>query len=352
MSKRCLSRLPDVPNRGHVYTGLSGTAEHHYAPTTCDQTTTCSDAGRFFFGVFVNFSQIILGEGHWFARLRQTHDFPRVPARFKTGKVDGAQSRGTMRSMPALKGKIAVVTGSGSGIGRAIALCFSQEGAVVFVADRDLHAATAVEAEITAQGGRATAVCVDVSDVASCDEICGRIAGNGGRCDVLVNNAGVGHVGTVLTTSPGDLQRMIAVNVLGVLQMTQRLLPGMIARQTGSVINIASIGGVVGIKDRFGYCATKFAVVGMTKCMALDHAKTGVRFNAICPARVSTPFVTKRIAEYADPAAAYREMTESQPVGRMGTPEEIAKAALYFAGDDSAFVTGSSFIIDGAYSAG
>jgi NAD(P)-dependent dehydrogenase (short-subunit alcohol dehydrogenase family) len=118
------------------------------------------------------------------------------------------------------------------------------------------------------------------------------------------------------------------------------------------VINVASIGGVIGLPERVAYCTTKFAVVGMTKCLALDHARSGVRFNAICPARVETPFVQRRLQEYPDPAAAYRAMTESQPIGRMARPEEIAAAALYLASDESAFVTGSCLIIDGAYTAG
>jgi NAD(P)-dependent dehydrogenase (short-subunit alcohol dehydrogenase family) len=115
---------------------------------------------------------------------------------------------------------------------------------------------------------------------------------------------------------------------------------------------MASIAGVVGITDRAAYTTTKFAVVGLTKAMALDHAKAGVRINCICPARVETPFVKARIAEYPDPEKAYRDMSDSQPIGRMATPDEIAAAALYFAQDESAFVTGTAFVIDGAFSAG
>jgi NAD(P)-dependent dehydrogenase (short-subunit alcohol dehydrogenase family) len=142
------------------------------------------------------------------------------------------------------------------------------------------------------------------------------------------------------------------VNVHGVFNLTKLALPHMLKRGAGSVINVASIGGVIGLPERLAYCTTKFAVVGMTKCLALDHARSGVRFNAICPARVETPFVQRRLQEYPDPAAAYRAMTESQPIGRMARPEEIAAAALYLASDESAFVTGSCLIIDGAYTAG
>ena len=140
------------------------------------------------------------------------------------------------------------------------------------------------------------------------------------RCDVLVNNAGIGHVGTLLTTKPQDLDRLYAVNVKGVLHMTRALLPAMAARQFGSVINLASIGGIVAVRDRFAYTATKFAVVGMTKAAALDHADTKVRFNCICPGRVETPFVQARLKEYPDPRKAYEEMASTQALKRMGRP--------------------------------
>lgn len=134
--------------------------------------------------------------------------------------------------------------------------------------------------------------------------------------------------------------------------MTRAFLPGMIARQSGSIINMASIGGIVGIKDRLAYTATKFAVVGMTKAAALDHAESKVRFNCICPGRVETPFVKARLGEYPDPQKAYEEMASTQALKRMGRPEEIAAAALYLAANESQFVTGSALIIDGGWSAG
>jgi NAD(P)-dependent dehydrogenase (short-subunit alcohol dehydrogenase family) len=175
---------------------------------------------------------------------------------------------------------------------------------------------------------------------------------NEGGCDVLVNNAGVGSVGTVLTTTADDLDRLYAINVRGTMFMCQAFLPAMIAARRGSIVNLASIGGVVAVRDRFAYCATKFAIVGMTKCMALDHATSQVRVNCICPGRVETPWVQQRLAEYPDPAKAYEEMRSTQALGRMGTPKEIAAAAVYLASDESAFVTGSEFIIDGGWSAG
>ena len=164
--------------------------------------------------------------------------------------------------------------------------------------------------------------------------------------------SGIGHVGTLLTTGGADLDRLYAVNVRGVFNVAKAFLPGMVARRAGVIINLASIGGVVGIRDRLAYCTTKFAVVGITKSMALDHALDGVRVNCICPGRVETPFVQARLKEYPDPAAAYREMAATQALGRMGRPAEIAAAALYLASDEAAFVTGTAFMIDGGWSAG
>jgi NAD(P)-dependent dehydrogenase (short-subunit alcohol dehydrogenase family) len=250
--------------------------------------------------------------------------------------------------MFSLSGKVAVVTGAGSGIGEAIARTLAGAGAVVYILDRDANAGERVAGSLPT----CKFLHVDVSSEESVESARQVIQSRAGGVDILVNNAGIGHVGTVLSTSPADLHRLYSVNVVGVMLMTRAFLPRMIEKQSGSVINLASIGGVVGIRDRFAYCTTKFAVVGMTKCMALDHATTGVRFNAICPGRVETPFVTARLKEYPDPQAAYREMSASQAIGRMGTPQEIAAAALYLASDESAFVTGSAMVIDGGFSAG
>jgi NAD(P)-dependent dehydrogenase (short-subunit alcohol dehydrogenase family) len=142
------------------------------------------------------------------------------------------------------------------------------------------------------------------------------------------------------------------VNVRGVFNLSKAFLQQMLERKAGCIINMASIGGVVGIRDRLAYCATKFAVVGITKSMALDHAKQGIRVNCICPGRVETPFVSARLQEYPDPQKAYEEMSATQAVGRMARPEEIAAAALYLASDEATFVTGTAFLIDGGWSAG
>lgn len=250
-------------------------------------------------------------------------------------------------SMFSLKGKAALVTGAASGIGEAIAHAFAEAGAYVYVADRDEEGGR----RVAAAAGGAFVPC-DVSREEDCRQAVQAVLDRHGRCDVLVNNAAVGHVGTALSTTGEDLDRLYAVNVKGVLFCCQAALPGMIARRSGSIVNLASIGGVIGIRDRLAYCASKFAVVGLTKSMALDHAESQVRINCICPGRVETPFMRARVAEYPDPEKARAEMAATQALGRMGGPEEIAAAALYLASDEAAFVTGSALIIDGGWSAG
>ena len=251
-----------------------------------------------------------------------------------------------------LQKKVALITGGGSGIGAAIAAVFGRAGARVIVADLNVENAEATARGIRDANGVAEAVSLNVADENGCEALARSLVERQTRVDLLVNNAGIGHVGTVLQTSGADLDRMYDVNVRGVFNICKAFLPGMVERKSGNIINMASIGGIVGIRDRLAYCTTKFAVVGLTKSMALDHARDGIRVNCICPGRVETPFVAARLKEYADPEAAYREMASTQALGRMGTPEEIAHAALYLASDESAFVTGTAFLIDGGWSAG
>jgi 2-keto-3-deoxy-L-fuconate dehydrogenase len=244
-----------------------------------------------------------------------------------------------------LAGKRALVTGAGSGIGAAIAETLAGAGARVFVTDFNLAAANETTNRILAAGGVAESHELDVTD----ESQCGRAARTTGPLEILINNAGVGHVGTALTTTGADLDRLYAVNVRGMLNVTKVYLPGMVERRAGAIINMASVAGLVGVRDRLAYCTSKFAVVGLTKSMALDHAADGVRVNCICPGRVETPFVSARLREYPDPDLAYREMSATQSLGRMGKPHEIAAAALFLASDEAAFVTGSALSIDGGW---
>jgi 2-keto-3-deoxy-L-fuconate dehydrogenase len=254
--------------------------------------------------------------------------------------------------MFSLTDKVAVVTGAGSGIGAAIAVAMAQHGALVYIAERNEETGAAVAKRIVAGGGAAEFIALDVGDRAACGALAARVLGARGRLDILVNNAGIGAVGNVLTATEEDLDRLWRVNVKGLMFLTQAFLPSMMERRWGSIVNIASIGGVVGVKDRFAYCTTKFAVVGMTKCVAIDFADSRVRCNAICPGRVETPWVSQRISEYPDPKKAYEEMAATQALRRMGTPEEVAAAAVYLASDEAAFVTGSALILDGGWTAG
>jgi 2-keto-3-deoxy-L-fuconate dehydrogenase len=251
-----------------------------------------------------------------------------------------------------LSGKTALVTGAASGIGEAIARTLARAGAHVYVADLNAESGEAVAAAIIAEGGKAEFLLLDVSKREVCTAAAETVIANHSRLDILVNNAGIGHVGTVLTTNSEDLERLFAVNVRGMFDLTKAFIGGMIERKSGVIVNIASIGGIVAIRDRIAYCTTKFAVVGMTKCIALDHALDGIRANAVCPGRVETDFVKRRLAEYPDPKKAYEEMASTQAIGRMGRPEEVAAAVLYLASDEAAFVTGTALEIDGGWAAG
>lgn len=251
-----------------------------------------------------------------------------------------------------LHGKTALVTGAASGIGEAIANALANAGAFVYVADINRDAGESVATAIVQGGGEAAFLHLDVANGSDCAAAASKVYETHGRLDVLVNNAGIGHVGTLQTTTSDDLERLFAVNVRGVFDLSKAFIDRMVERESGVIINIASIGGVVAISERLAYCTTKFAVVGFTKCLALDYAKFGIRAVAVCPGRVETPFVRSRISEYPDPKKAYDEMAATQALGRMGKPEEIAAAVLYLASDEAAFVTGTALEIDGGFAVG
>jgi len=242
-----------------------------------------------------------------------------------------------------IKNKTTFVTGGASGIGAAVAATFAAAGARVWIADRDAVNGEAMAAKI---GG--TFLPLDVASESACAHAAQAV----GALDVLANIAGIGHVGALPTTTSADLDKLFAVNVRGIFNCCKAFVPAMLERQSGSVINMASIAGVIAVRERLAYTTTKFAVVGLTKALALDHSHTGVRFNCLCPGRVETPFVLARLQEYPDPAKAYRDMAATQLNGRMLRPEEVAAAALYLAADESAMVTGSTLMLDGGWSAG
>jgi NAD(P)-dependent dehydrogenase (short-subunit alcohol dehydrogenase family) len=254
-----------------------------------------------------------------------------------------------MKIMFRLDGKTALVTGAGSGIGEAIAHTLAGAGATVYVTDRDVTSGERVTQAIVEQRGDARFHALDVTSEADCARAARTVAAEHGALDILVNNAGIGHVGTIVTTTGADLDRLYAVNVRGVFNVTRAFVDQMLARRRGVIANTASVAGLVPIRDRLAYATTKAAIIEMTKCIAIDHAGDGLRVNCVCPGRVETPFVAARIREYPDPEAAYREMTSTQALGRMGRPEEVAAAILYLVSDEAAFVTGSALLIDGGW---
>jgi NAD(P)-dependent dehydrogenase (short-subunit alcohol dehydrogenase family) len=252
-----------------------------------------------------------------------------------------------------LRHKVAVVTGAGSGIGRAIAQLFGQQGATVAAIDRDADTAAAVHDTIRHAGGSASVHACDVSDAAQVDETFGHIQTAHGRIDILVNNAGIAHIGTLETTTPDDFDRLFRVNVRGVYLCARAALAAMLPQGGGVILNMASIVALVGLPDRFAYTMTKGAVLAMTRSIAIDYIKRGIRCNCICPARVHTPFVDGFLkANYPGrEAEMFRTLSNAQPIGRMGTPEEIAHLALYLCSDEASFVTGQAYPIDGGVTA-
>ena len=255
--------------------------------------------------------------------------------------------------MFSLQDKVAIVTGAGSGIGAAIAMSFAEAGALVYVADCNSTNGQETVSRIETKGGKAKLAIVDVTQETECQRLVKQVlTENGGRCDVLVNNAGVGHVGTILTTEPGDLDRLWRVNLLGAYYLSRAVLPAMIEQRAGSIINIGSIAAITGMESRFAYTITKHAILGLTRSMAMDHGVTGVRINCICPGRTQTPFVEARLKEYADPREYMKQMVAPHALKRMAQPSEIAAAALFLASDESSFVTGSALAVDGGYTAG
>jgi len=247
-----------------------------------------------------------------------------------------------------LDGKIAVVTGAGSGIGRAIASTFAGQGARVFILERDAAGAAETVARIQAAGGAAVAVACDVADAGSVTAAFDAVERAAGRLDILVNNAGVSHIGTVESTTEADFDRIYAVNVKGVFLCTQAAIPRL--RVNGGVIlNLASIASLIGLVDRFAYSMSKGAVLAMTRSVAVDYVKQGIRCNCVCPARIHTPFVDGYLRQHypGREPEMFRQLSDYQPVGRMGRPEEVAALALYLCSDEASFITGQAYPIDG-----
>ena len=246
-----------------------------------------------------------------------------------------------------LENKVAAITGAGSGIGRAMALLFAQQGAIVHVLDFDQKGGEDVVNEILNHGGKALFHFANVADFAGIATIFETI----GSIDILVNNAGIAHVGSVENCGPEDFEKVYQVNVRGVYNCLHAAIPTMKNQKSGVILNMASVASNIGIPDRFAYSMSKGAVVGITLSVARDYVADGIRCNCISPGRVHTPFVDGFIAKNypGQEKDMFQKLSASQPVGRMGTPEEIAKLALFLCSDDGSFITGADYAIDGGF---
>lgn len=253
--------------------------------------------------------------------------------------------------MSSLLKQTAVITGGGSGIGRAISETFAAAGASVAIFDLDETAAGETVSAIGAAGGTAKFFRCDVSDPSSVEAAVAGAREAFGGISILVNNAGIANIGTATNTAESDFDRVMRVNVKGVYLCLQTILPVMVEGGGGVVLNMSSIAAITGLKDRFAYSASKGAVHTMTLSVAADYLQYGIRCNAICPARVHTPFVDGYLAKnYPDNRdEMFEKLSKVQPIGRMARPDEIAKLALYLCSDDSAYITAQTFNIDGGY---
>ncbi len=247
--------------------------------------------------------------------------------------------------MFSLNGKVAIVTGGGKGIGEAISKTFAEQGAVVALIDIDLPAAQRVQTEI---GHTCRVYECDVTNWTQVKRTIDAVIQNNGKLDILVNNAGAAHIGTVETTTASNLDYIYRINVKGVFHGMKAAVPHL-KKRGGSIINLASIVSRIGLPDRFAYTMSKGAVAAMTRSVAVDYLRNGIRCNCIMPARVHTPFVDGYLATYypGRESQMFDRLSKAQPVGRMGHPDEVAALACYLASDESAFLTGASLPLDG-----
>lgn len=252
--------------------------------------------------------------------------------------------------MNRFENKTALVTGGGSGIGKSICCRLASEGAKVLVFDLDLESAHATEHDIVEAGGNANAYACDVADHKGVANIIADVLAST-EIDVLVNNAGVGHVGNLENTSETDFDRLLSINVKGVYNMLAAVLPAMKTRKSGVILNLASVASSVGIADRFAYSTTKGAVLTMTYSVAKDYIDHGIRCNCVAPGRVHTPFVDDFLDKNypSNRDEVFEQLSKSQPIGRMGAPDEVAALVAYLCSDEAAFITGSNFPIDGGF---
>ncbi|MDZ7693467.1 MAG: glucose 1-dehydrogenase [Balneolaceae bacterium] len=251
-----------------------------------------------------------------------------------------------------LTNKTAVITGAGKGIGKSIAQLFARQGADVHILDLDKEAGRESANGINNAGGQAYFYDVNVANQENVMDVFNNIYQQHERLNILINNAGVAHIGTLENTTEYDMDRLLAVNVKGVYNCSLAGVKKMKKSGGGSIVNMASVAATLGISERFAYSATKGAVLTMTYSIAKDYIDDNIRCNAISPARVHTPFVDGYLEQNypGQEEEMFEKLSQTQPIGRMGKPEEIAGLALYLCSDEAAFITGSNYTIDGGFS--
>ena len=254
--------------------------------------------------------------------------------------------------MGSLTGKRALIAGGASGIGRATALLFAREGAAISVVDLDELGGRAAGKEIDHEGSRAIFVPCDVTQAGDCQRAVEQTVRDLGGLDVLVNSAGIIRRANVLETTEAEWDQVMAVNVKSVFLLSKYAIPVMAEAGGGVIINVASGWGLVGGPRAAAYCASKGAVVQLTKSMALDHGRQNIRVNCICPGDTDTPMLRDEARQLGEPMEQFLAEAAERPLGRIGRPEDIAEAALYLASDASSFVTGTALVVDGGGTAG
>jgi NAD(P)-dependent dehydrogenase (short-subunit alcohol dehydrogenase family) len=249
-----------------------------------------------------------------------------------------------------LQNKVTLVTGAGRGIGRGIALRFAREGACVGVLDVNREACEQVVDEINNSGGNAIALAASVSDEAQVERAIASLRDRFGICTVLVNNAAVMPSGTLHETSPADFDRCLAVNLRGTYLVSRAVIPGMLETGGGSIIHMASVTGVLGLPGIAIYSATKGALIARARAMSTDYARKGIRVNAVSPGTIDSPMLHDFLAAQSNPGPLRQQFDDMHPIGRVGTIDEVASVFVFLASDDSSFVTGANYTVDGGLS--